>query len=114
MPSSRRTRPASLRRRHRGGRGATWRPGLRRDEAAAAVDGVGDESGMVAAVLDEDAADFGAAEDGTGEVEVGDVGLEGLQVVGGNAVGSFEEDAAALEEGEVGLVADQRENGVRA
>ncbi len=69
---------------------------------------------MVAAVLDEDAADFGAAEDGTGEVEVGDVGFEGLQVVGGNAVGSLEEDAAALEEGEVRLVTDQREDGVRA
>src|SRR6266540_1411907 len=86
---------------------------LRRDEAAAG-DGVGDQSGVVAAVFDEDSTDFGTAEDGAGEVEVGDVGLEGLEIMGGDAVGPFEEDAAALEEGEVGLVADQREDGVRA
>src|ERR1700693_5503949 len=66
---------------------------------------------MVAAVLDEDAADFDPAEDRAGEVEVGDIGFERLQVVRGDAVGPFERNAAALEEREIRLVADQREDG---
>src|SRR5262245_3569560 len=68
---------------------------------------------MVTAVLDEDPADLPAPEDRASEVDPGDVGLQRFRIVGRNPVFALEADAAALEEGEVRLVADQREDGVR-
>ncbi len=69
---------------------------------------------MVPAVLDENPPDLPATEDRTGQVEVRDVGFQGFRVVGRNALLPFEADPAPLEEREVGLVADQRKDRVRA
>ena len=64
------------------------------------------------AVLDEDLPDLPSAENRSGKIEPGDVGLEGLRVVGRNPVLALEPDAAALEKGEIRLVADERKDGV--
>jgi len=69
---------------------------------------------VVAAVLDENATDLGASQDRARQVEVRDIGLQSLGIVGRHAVGTLETDPGLFEEREIRLVADQRKDGVGA
>src|SRR6476660_1948429 len=68
---------------------------------------------MMPAVLDEDPADVRPPEERSRQIDSGHVAFEGLRVVHRNAVLALRPDPAPFEEAEVGLVAHEREHGIR-
>lgn len=87
-----------------------WRNRRRLLRALAAGDGGDDLAAVEASILDENFAGVKAADEDSGDVDAGDVGLEGFEIDARLARFGIEFDAGGFEELEVGMVAGHGES----